>query len=74
MEQVSPVTALLNASAKLRKAQNELEQVLQDLGIDPYQFEVRMDEVSDVVDTWVRELDEGVEPQDVCQEFVFDRT
>lgn len=68
------VTALLNASAKLRKAQNELEQVLQDLGIDPWHFESRMDEVNDVVDCWVSELDEGVEPQDVTQEFMFDRT
>ena len=61
---------LLNASAKLRKAQNELEQVLQDLGIDPWHFESRMDEVNDIVDTWVGELDEGVEPQDLTQEFI----
>ena len=61
---------LNNAYAKLRKAQNELEQTLQDLGIDPYQFEVRMDEVQEVVETWVAELDEGVEPQDLEQEFM----
>ena len=67
-------SALLNASAKLRKAQNELEQVLQDAGIDPYHFEVRMDEVMDVIDTWVGELDEGVNEEDLTQEFVFDRT
>ena len=71
---MSAVQNLLNASAKLRKAQNELEQVLQDLGIDPWHFESRMDEVTDVVDTWVRELDEGVEPQECSQEFMFDRT
>ena len=61
---------LNNAYAALRKAQNELEQTLQDLGIDPYQFEARMDEVQEVVETWVAELDEGVEPQDVTQEFM----
>lgn len=61
---------LNNAYAKLRKAQNELEQVLQDLAIDPYQFESRMDEVEEVVTTWIAELDEGVEPQDVTQEFM----
>jgi hypothetical protein len=67
------VTALLNASAKLRHAQNELEQVLQDYAIDSWHFEARMDEVRDVVDTWVRELDEGVDPANLTQEFVFDR-
>ena len=67
------VTALLNASAKLRKAQNELEQVLQDLGIDPWHFEARMDEVNEVVNRWVLELDEGTDPEAVTQEFVFDR-
>ena len=61
---------LNNAYARLRHAQNELEQVLQDLGIDPYQFEARMDEVQEVVETWVAELDEGVEPQDLEQEFI----
>ena len=71
---MSAAKQLLSASAKLRKAQNELEQVLQDLGIDPWHFESRMDEVNDVVDTWVRELDEGTEPQDCSQEFMFDRT
>jgi len=29
-----------------------------------------MDEVNDIVDTWVGELDEGVEPQDLTQEFI----
>ena len=67
------VNDLLNASAKLRKAQNELEQVLQDLGIDPWHFESRMDQVNDVVDRWVLELDEGTDPEDVTQEFMFDR-
>ena len=61
---------LNNAYAALRKAQNELEQVLQDLAIDPYQFEARMDDVEEVVTTWIAELDEGVEPQDVTQEFM----
>ena len=67
---MSAANDLNKAYAKLRKAQNELEQVLQDLAIDPYQFEVRMDEVEEVVTTWIAELDEGVEPQDVTQEFM----
>ena len=67
-------SALLNASAKLRKAQNELEQVLQDAGIDPWHFEVRMDEVNDVIDTWVGELDEGYNAEELTQEFMFDRS
>jgi hypothetical protein len=67
---MSAVNDLLNASAKLRKAQNELEQVLQDLGIDPWHFESRMDAVNDIVDLWCLELDEGTEPQDLTQEFI----
>ena len=67
---MTAASQLNNAYANLRKAQNELEQILQDLGIDPYQFEARMDEVQEVVETWVAELDEGVEPQDVTQEFI----
>ena len=67
---MSASSQLNSAYAKLRKAQNELEQLLQDLAIDPYQFEARMDEVQEVVETWIAELDEGVEPQDVTQEFI----
>lgn len=63
-------TQLNRAYAILRKAQNELEQVLQDLGIDPYQFEARMDSVQEVVETWVSELDEGVDPSELTQEFL----
>ena len=68
------VNELMNARARLSKAQNELEQVLQDLGIDPWHFESRMDEVNDVVDRWISELDEGTDPEDLCQSFVFDPT
>lgn len=71
---MSAAEDLNNAYAKLRKAQNELEQTLQDLGIDPYHFEIRMDEVQGVVECWISELDEGVEPQDLEKEFIFDRT
>lgn len=67
---MSAVNDLLNASAKLRKAQNELEQVLQDYGIDPFQFESRMDAVNDIVDCWVLELDEGTAPANLTQEFM----
>lgn len=70
----NPVTQqLMNARAKLSKAQNELEQVLQDAGIDPWHFESRMDEVNDVVDCWISELDEGTNCEDLTQEFMFDR-
>ena len=70
----NPVTQqLMNARASLRKAQNELEQVLQDAGIDPWHFESRMDEVTSVVDTWIAELDEGTDTEDLTQEFMFDR-
>ena len=48
---MSASSQLNSAYAKLRKAQNELEQLLQDLGIDPYQFEACMDEVQEVVET-----------------------
>ena len=65
---------LLEARKNLQKAQNELESVLFDLGIDPYHFEVRMDEVVQVVTVWCEDLEEGVEPQDCTQEFMFDRT
>lgn len=71
----NPVTQqLMNARATLRKAQNELEQVLQDAGIDPWHFECRMDEVTQVVDTWISELDEGTDCEDLTQEFMFDRS
>lgn len=67
---MTAVNDLLNASAKLRKAQNELEQVLQDLGIDPWHFESRMDAVNDIIDLWVLELDEGTDPDKLTQEFM----
>jgi hypothetical protein len=70
---MSAAKDLNTAYANLRKAQNELEQTLQDLGIDPWHFECRMDEVQEVVECWVSELDEGTEPQDLTQEFVFER-
>lgn len=71
---MSAVQNLLNARAQLRRAQNEVEDVLQQLGIDPWHFESRMDELNYVVDTWISELDEGMEPQDLTQEFIIDRT
>lgn len=65
---------LIQARANLQRAQNELEAVLFDLGIDPYHFEVRMDEVVQIVTVWCDELDDGFDPQECSQEFMFDRT